>query len=393
MAARAARQIPQEDAPPPGMERITRISREDRPTGGDTLAGDTREDYEHTPWLVEFFLDGIWQGVGQLDARPFEPDLRAYYAAAPGSGQYKVTPISRDGRRPLRHLSETMAMLVIPASRGMPVPAPMVEYAQPPTPTTAADLEIRRLELQVRMREIESQEAQARADATLAAERERLAQERQDRFEAAQVAAAEAKERREREAEDRREDRRAAAAMQTAMMEMMMRPPAAAPQRDPNDPMQALVMQLANDARREKPIDPLDAIMAQRMKLKLMREIEEEFSDKPDRDDDDEKSDMQQLAEAAGAAAPLLAAMRGQAPATTASAATGSPDGKTLAAWVAQPALLQQAVYADPNGVLGSLSALAKENPELARSLIDHLQGQLPPPADGEGGRTRRRAP
>lgn len=317
------------------------------------------------PWSITKMENGVTGFVALHHCRPAPHDIAAHYVPQYGPGMYSMVPIDPQTQAEIPALRESVRMMaqlgVSPAQQSHAAPAP------------AFDAQWALMEQQ----RIDAKEAAQQ----LALERQRLDAKIAD-------AAAEAEHRRD---EDRRADRArqekifeaglalltgavagAPAFIQTAMAKLTPPPPPPSADSKVVDTLTAELHTLRAklDKSTEKQPDPFENTLNRLMQIKAHKALLKELEDT-----DEDDSTMGMLKEGLGMAKealPMLGSLRGG----------GSSQPESYA--FANPQALAQTVMRDPATAQATLRELSKQDPAMARQVIDILQAGLPREIEAE---------
>lgn len=349
--------------PPPGYRHIQEVRQEPIPQPAPAPDGDddpqTPDECEDFSWnLYRIGAGGQRSLIRTLPARPWETDAAPY-----GAGIYAAIPLSPRTRRPLAHLEQ---MLVIDDPHQTAALAPAAPVQQQAPGLDVASLFTVMLQ----------QQAQREAAEAARRDRERIEQQERDERE---------QRRRESAEERRRQDFRELAGLAMPLLQAVM-------VRPESSQTQALLEQLRADNQRlqrrmeaERAPSAIDKYMEFAVQRKMMKEI---AADEADDDDEGEGGVMGAIAGVAKAALPMLAGGRPVGPAPEQAPALPAPAQLTaadVAATLRDPSSLQAVIMADPDAVLGSLTELARQNPELGRSIASQVRRAAATAKDHDG--------
>lgn len=340
--------------PPPGYRHIQEVRQEPIPTAPPQSDGDddpqTPDECDDFSWnLYRIGPGGQRSLIRTLPSRPWETDAAPY-----GAGIYAAIPLSPRTRRPLAHLEQMLSVDDLQQQQQ----APAQPFAPPSGPAAIDVAGLFTVMLQ--------QQAQREAAEAARRDRERIEQQERD----------EREQRRREQAEDRRrQDFRELAGLALPLIQSVM-------QRPESSQTNALLEQLRQDNVRlqrrieaERQPTAIDKYMEFAVQRKMMKEI---AADEAEGDDDEDTGVMGAIAGVAKAALPMLAGGRPVGHPTEPQAPALPPPQQLTAADVAQtlrdPTSLQAVIMADPDAVLGSLTELARRNPDLGRSIASQVR-------------------
>lgn len=340
-----------ESLPPPGYRTIQEVRSEPIPTPAAAADADedpqTPDECDGLPWnLYRVGAGGQRSLLRTLPARPWESDAAPY-----GAGLYSAMPLHPRTRRPYEHLEQILS--IDDAAQAPPVVAPST---LPQPQNDLAAMFTLMLQQQAQQQQIEA----ARR------ERERIEQQERD----------EREQRRRDEAEARRRTEfREMAALAIPVVQTVLARPETAQTQALLEQLRAENQRLTRKLEAERAPSAMDKYMEFAVQRKMMKAIADD--EKDDDDDDDEPGVLGALGTVAKAALPMIAARVPQLAAPPADAAPQVAQPAPIAALAAplrDPATLQQVILHDPDGVLGSLVELARQNPELGKSIASQVR-------------------
>ena len=343
--------MPRDPSPPPNTRVIHETRTEpidQRMPLAEELEPQSPDECDEFPWnLYRIGAGGQRSLIRTLPVRPYESDAAIY-----GAGIYSAIPISPKTRKPLVNLE--VMLCVDDVSQAAPVPSAQPTSAPMPPQTDMTAL------FSLMMQQAAQREAQesARRDRERAEAQER--EERETR-------------RRELTDERRQQSMREMIALAVPIVQSVL-------QRPETSQATAILEQLRSENKRlqerlEADAKPsaLDKYMEWSVQRRMIREMQAD-DDNAENDDDEGGGVMASIAGVAKAALPMLA---GQSAA--AQSASGPPPMPSLAAAqlavpLRDPETLKSVILSDPDGVLSSLTALARNNPELGKSIASELR-------------------
>lgn len=357
MAARQ-RQIPvngiQMGELPEGTTVMEFTKRHQPEPRNDAPSADEAESFD---WVVYRMDSGTPAFLGQHEGLPGAPEVAERYSV----GLYHLVPLDPQTRREIPGLKRSLRVAPPQSAMGLQ-PAPQSAPAAAPQSYDAhlVLLEQQRLDAKEERQRLES-------------ERQRLdAEARQTQMELARE-----------QAEQRRADRERsdkmlelglgllgtlAAGLPAALagLKTMLAPPPSADSKVVDTLTAELhTMRAKLDKASEKQPDPFEATLNRLMQVRAHKALLEELKDA----DDDDDSTMGMIKEGLGMARealPMLGSMRGGQQAQPEQYAFSSPEALT------------QTVLRDPAAAERTLQELARQNPEMARMVVNTLQAGAP---------------
>ena len=345
--------MPRDPSPPPNTRVIHETRTEpidQRMPLAEEMEPQSADECDEFPWnLYRIGAGGQRSLIRTLPVRPYESDAAIY-----GAGIYSAIPISPKSRKPLVNLEVMLCVDDVSQTAPLPPAAPSVTAPAQQTDMTAL------FSLMMQQAAQREQSEAARRD------RERAeAQEREERE----------MRRRELADERRQQSMREMIALAVPIVQSVL-------QRPETNQTTAILEQLRTENKRlqermEADAKPsaLDKYMEWSVQRRMIREMQ---ADDESHDDDDENGGvMASIAGVAKAALPMLAAQsapQSGPPLVGAPPALPSLDPAQLAVPLRDPSTLKSVILSDPDGVLSSLTALARDNPELGKSIATELR-------------------
>jgi hypothetical protein len=365
--------------------------------GGGAASVMSEEDYETAEWMVERQTASGWATIDTVRPRPYKPQLRQMH----GEGKYRITPL--DKGKPVESLARIeligdptnnrdpappapaatqMPAGVVPLNLGM-LPAyqqPYQGFQQPPANVGDEMPSWMQMQLQMQaddrraQREaIDRQEQRQREAEERREEREFARQEREDARRALEEKRA-AEDRRERDARSERLLNFGLQALQ-AVVPILAAGRQAPPQQgtDVNGQLLGALLTTVNQRPSENTNNTLKDFIEM---YKMMQELQPERGE----GDGGAGGEFAQLLAAAG---PIIAAARGggQDPAQLQAQVQGYAQ-QMARQMLSNPAMLQQFVSSDPQGIARTFVRAVKDNPTLMAA-VDQAMAEVAE-ADGK---------
>lgn len=320
------------------------------------------------PWSITKMENGVTGFVALHHCRPAPHDIAAHYVPQYGPGMYSMVPIDPQTQAEIPALRESVRMMaqlgVSPTqpSHAAPAPAFDAQWALMEQQRIDAKEAVQKLEFE--RQRLDAEERQRRADDERRREDERRAdRERTDGYIKMGVGLV--------------GTLIAGIPAAVAAVKPMLTPPPAPPSADSKavDALaeQIRVMQAKLDKTSEKEPDEMEKLTKALFKLQIQKAFVGELRDLNQTDEDD--STMGVIKEGFGMfkeALPMLGSLRGG----------GSSQPESYA--FASPQALAQTVMRDPATAQATLRELSKQDPAMARQVIDILQAGLPREIEAE---------